>query len=486
MNIELPSVGAGGSTTAAMGLGEVEALQKALTAGYGTDSAAFTGGSALRIESLDTTMKSTIQQNEHFKLFNALQKPKATATVDEWTERNGIGGFLGGTTNSETGTIRESQGSYKRRVGLVKYLMTKCSVSLISTLGNNIAASETVENEAGALRILTDCEFLSFEGDSDVVPTEFDGIMAQMQDGVDSSDIDGGNIIDAEGGNLASIHALNRAAAQIAGFGNFGRPTDIYVSQLTQADFDNNLDPAFRVALPNVNAGGIAIGAPVAGVRTSHGDIKMTNDVFIRDESLMQPFDVMYPALATANTGLKPATQPSGVAASNAASKFGAAHAGLYYYAVAGVNADGQSDVYVTAQVTIAAGEQVTLTIPKSTAGNETGYAIYRGRKGGTNAPSDLRLMKRIPRTGSSTTYIDRNTDIPGTSKAYVLNMAPGADAIAWRQLMPMLRFQLYPTDSAVLPWSQLLFGYLRIAKRKQHVVIKNIVPTGAVWKPFG
>ena len=31
----------------------------------------------------------------------------------------------------------------------------------------------------------------------------------------------------------------------------------------------------------------------------------------------------------------------------------------------------------------------------------------------------------------------------------------------------------------------ELLFGYLRIAKRQQHIVIKNIVPTGAAWRPF-
>jgi len=36
------------------------------------------------------------------------------------------------------------------------------------------------------------------------------------------------------------------------------------------------------------------------------------------------------------------------------------------------------------------------------------------------------------------------------------------------------------------VPWAQLLFGYLRIGKRKHHVVIKNILPDGATWRPFG
>jgi hypothetical protein len=482
MDILLPGVG---SQTNAMGMDEVEALQKALTAGYGTDVSTFSGGSALRIQSLDTTMKSTIQTNDQFKLFNNLPKPKATATVDEWTERNGIGGFLGGTTNTETGTIREAGGSYNRRVGLVKYLMTKASVSLISTLGNNLASSETVENEAAALRLLTDCEFLSFEGDSTVVPTEFDGIFHQLEDGITNSQVDGGNIVDCQGLSLASIHKLNLAAAQIAGFGNFGRPTHIYCSQQVQADFDNNLDPAFRVPLPNIAHGGLMLGAPVSGIRTSHGDIAMVNDVFVRDEPLQYPFDIAYPAVATANAALQPASAVPGSPASDANSMFTALHAGNYYYAVAGLTADGQSTALVTAQVAIAAGQKVAITITKSAGNLETGYAIYRGRLNGTNALADMRLVRRIPKAGNTTIWTDYNKDMPGTSKAYVLNMGAGADAIAWRQLMPMLKFQLYPTDAAILPWSQLLFGFLRIAKRRQHVVLKNIVPSGAVWRPF-
>ncbi|HKT53429.1 MAG TPA: hypothetical protein VJP88_03195 [Caulobacteraceae bacterium] len=492
MNITLPDVAAAG-TTAAMGLDEVEALNKALTAGYGTDHSTFQGGQALRVESLDTVMKSTIQQNEHFKLFNALQKLKATATVDEWTERNSIGGFLGGTTNSETGNIQTAQGGYVRRVGLVKYLMTQCQVSLVSTLGVNIASSETVENEAGALRVLTDAEFLSFEGDSTVVATEFDGIIAQLTQGVASGQVDGGNVLDCQGQSLASIQLVNKAAAQIAGFGNFGHPSHIYMSQLTQADFDNDLAPSYRVPLPEVK-GSTEIGTPVAGIRTSQGDIRTVNDVFIRDETLQQPFDVMYPAVATANASLAPASVTPGAPGADAGSMFQAGQAGNYYYLVAGLNGAGQSTGVVSAQVAIAAGQSVTLTINKSAGGQETGYAIYRSRMNGGNsingsvsgAGSDFRLVTRIAYSGgATTTWKDQNTLIPGTTKAYVLNMRPGADAIAWRQLMPLLKFQLYPTAAAVLPWAQLLFGYLRLAKRRQHVLIKNIVTSGQIWKPF-
>lgn len=462
---------------------EVEELQKALTAGYGTDPATFTGGSALRIQSLDKTMYATIQENKHFRLFNELAKTNATATVDEWTEQRGVGGFLGGSTNTETGTIRAADGDYARRTALVKYMMTRREVSFVATLGNNIASAEALEQQNGAIQLLSDAEYLSFEGDAAVVPTEFDGIFAQIRDGVTAGQVDSQNILDAEANSLASINLINKAAANISGYGNFGTPTHIFMSQLVQADFDSGLDPAFRVALDN-NPGSLQLGAPVKGIRTSWGDIATMPDVFIREDLRQMPFESLYPSIATANAAMQPANATTAVA-SDAASKFGAPHAGTYFYLVTGVNAAGQSTGRITASQAVTAGQKVTLTITQSAGSTETGYVIYRSRLNGTNAVTDFRECVRVAKTGATTTWVDLNRDIPGTTKAYVLNMSASGGAISWRQFLPMLKFPLYPTVSAVVPWAQLLFGYLRLTKRRHHVVIKNILPSGATWRPF-
>jgi hypothetical protein len=477
----LPEIAAGASATGAMEGSAIAELQKALTAGYGTDVSTLTGGGSLRIQSLDKTMQATIQENKHFRLFNELAKTGAGATVDEWTEQSGVGGFLGGSTNTETGVINESTGTYARRVGLVKYLMTKRQVSLVSTLGNNIASSEAVEQQAGAKQLLTDAEYLSFTGDSTVVPTEFDGIYAQIYAGVVAGQVDSGNILDAGAQSLAS---MNQAAAQISRRDNFGTPTHLFMSQLVQADFDTGLDPAFRVSLNNVPNGGISLGSPVVGIRTSWGDVSANPDVFINDGDQTAPFQVSYASLATANDGMKP-TLAVDASVSDTASNFAAAQAGNYYWLVTGLNAAGQSTGVISAQTAVAAGKKVTLTITRSAGAQETGYAIYRSRLNGTNTPSDFRLMTRIPCAGATSTYVDLNRDIPGTTMAYVLNMNPGDHAINWRQLLPMMKFPLYPTNAAVIPWAQLMFGYLRITKRRHHAVIKNILPNGSKWKPF-
>lgn len=481
MNIPLlPNVSGNQTISGQMGMNDVAELRKALEAGYGTDVAGLTGGGALRIQSLERTMLSTIQENRHFALFNLLAKSNATATIDEWTEQSGVGGFLGGSTNTESGTINAATGDYARRTGQVKYLMTRREVSFVTSLQNAIVEAEAVEAANGAKQLLTDAEFLCFEGDSTVVPTEFDGIYAQIV-GLGSTD----HVIDAEGQSLASVESIVKAAATISRRGNFGTPTHLFFSPMVGADMDANFDPAYRVGLPNGQEA--KRGTPVRGIVTAQGDIDVVRDVFIRDDQDQSPFELDNSALATANAGMKPQTVAGTPGAGAADTKWGSTHAGNYYYAVAGVSASGQSTVLVSAQVAVAAGQQVSLAIGASAGNAETGYAIYRGRKNGTNAVADLRFVTRIPKTaGGTTTWLDKNREIPGTSKAYVLNLSSGDLAINWRQFLPMTKFALYPTLSATIPWAQLLFGYLRIGKRKHHVVIKNILSSNASWKPFG
>ena len=118
-----------GAITGEMAMGDLAALRKALEAGYGTDVAGLTGGAALRIQSLDTTLQATLADNNHFRLFNAISKTDASATVDEWTEATDQGGYPGGSANGELDAISQAQGTYARRAAFVKYLMTRCEVS---------------------------------------------------------------------------------------------------------------------------------------------------------------------------------------------------------------------------------------------------------------------------------------------------------------------------------------------------------------------
>lgn len=481
-------VGLGGSTSGA--LNDLGDLKKALAASnYQTDVSTLTGGGALGVQSLDTAMKTTIQENEHFTLFNRLQSTNATNIVDEYTRQNSVGGFLGGSVNSQMGVVRSAQGDYAREVGLVKFLMTLRQVGYVLSIGKNISEPTAVEERNGALQLLTDANYLLYHGDSGACPVQFDGIFAQIDNEIAAGRLSYDNIVDMQGTQLNSVEPFSKINVAVSRYGSWGRSTDVFMPVSVQNDLNMGLDPAFRWLPGNGNTP--VLGAHVEGIRLQNGVLKTSMDTFIQDEQnpMVFPFEVNFPAIAAANVGFIPTSVTVDASTSAVDSQFSASRAGNFYYAVAaiGPGGEGQTAVVKSAQTAIAAGKQAILTITASAAGTESGYAIYRSRQNGTNATNDFRLVKVIKKTGATTTYSDINRDIPGTVKIPLLNMSPGADAIGWRQFQPMTKIPL-PFGIGGMPqysWFQFLFGYLRITKPKHHGYIKNILPTNAKWRPF-
>lgn len=492
---QFSGMAAGGSMPAlggSQGGALTEELQKALTASnYQTDVATLTNGGALGVQSLDTAMKTTIQENKHFVLFNRLASTNATNIVDEYVRQNGVGGVLGGSTNSQMGTVRSAQGEYSREVGLVKFLMSMRQVGYVLNIGKNIIEATAVEERNGALQLLTDAEYLLFHGNAAASPTQFDGIMTQIDAQVAAGKMSGDSIIDMQGTKLNSVEPLSKVNVAVSDYGSWGSVTDVFLPQSVQNDINMGLDPAFRWVPEGQNTP--MIGGHVAGIRLQSGVLKTNMDTFIHAEKhpMVMPWDgstnPTYTASAVANVAFKP-TSITGVAASDASSQFTTARAGNYYYAVAGIGANGEGLTAVTksAQIAVAAGQKVTLTITASGANTESGYAIYRGRQDGTNVSNDLRLVKIVAKGGATTTFVDLNRDIPGTITIPLLNMDPSADAIGWRQFQPMTKIPL-PFGVGGVPvisWFQFLFGYLRVTKPKHHGYIKNILPSSALWRP--
>lgn len=466
-------------------------LSKALQASnYQTDVATLEGGGALGVQSLDTAMKTTVQENEHFTLFNRLQQTKATNIVDEFVRQSSVGGFLGGSTNSQMGVVRGAQGEYSREVGLVKFLMSLRQVGYVLNIGKNIVEATAVEERNGALQLLTDANYLLYHGNADASPTQFDGIFAQIDKEIAAGKMSEDNVVDMRAKPLDSIEAISKINVAVSRYGSWGRSTDIFLPNSVQNDLNMGLDPAFRWMPQGGNTP--MIGGHVEGIRLQNGVLRTNMDTFIHDEEnpMVYPFEVHNPELAVKNAAFKPASLTVDAASDDASSYFESAHAGNYFYAVSGIGAggEGQSALTIATQTAVAAGKKVVLTITKSASGTESGYAIYRGRQNGTNAPSDLRLVKVIAKAaGNTTTFTDLNRDIPGTVSVPLLNMGPSADAIGWRQFQPMVKIPL-PFGVGGMPvhsWFQFLFGYLRVTKPKHHGYIKNVLPTQAKWRPF-
>lgn len=465
-------------------------LIKALEASnYQTDVNTLTGGGALGVQSLDTAMKTTIQENEHFTLFNRLSQTSATNIVDEYTRHTGVGGFLGGSTNSQMGVVRAAQGEYSREVGLVKFLMSLRQVGYVLNIGKNIVEATAVEERNGALQLLTDANYLLYHGNADASPTQFDGIFNVIDKEIAAGQMSGDNVVNMDGASLNSVEAFSKINVAVSRYGSWGRSTDVFLPNSVQNDLNMGLDPAYRWTPGGGNTP--VLGGHVEGIRLTNGVLKTNMDTFIHDEEhpMVYPFEVNFAATATANVAFKPASVTVDASVSDASSAFNTARAGNYYWAVAAIGAggEGMTAVVKTSQTAVASGKKATLTISQSAAGTETGYAIYRSRQNGTNVTNDFRLVKIIKKAGATTTFTDLNQDIPGTVSIPLLNMGPSADAIGWRQFQPMTKIPL-PFGVGGVPvisWFQFLFGYLRVTKPKHHGYIKNVLPSNAKWKPF-
>lgn len=470
-------------------LGDVGELQKALTASnYQTDVSTLTGGGAMGVQSLDTAMKTVVQEEEHFVLFKKLQQSNATNIVDEYTRQNGIGGMLGGSTNTQMGVVRAAQGDYSREVGSVKFLMTMRQVGYVLNIGKNMAEPMAVEERNGALQLLTDAEYLLFHGNAAASPSQYDGIFTQIEDAVATGKVGSDHIVDMQGLPLTNIEPFTKLQAAVQDYGNWGRITETFLPTAVQTDLNMGLDPAFRWnAQPNAVS---VVGAHVEGIRLTEGVLKTNIDTFLHhgEFPMAKPIELTWPATATANSAFKPVSLTVDAATNDTASQFTAPRAGNYYYAVAGIGATGEglSAVTKSAQVAVGAGKKAVLTITASASASESGYAIYRSRQDGTNGTGDFRLVKIIAKTGATTTFTDINRDIPGTVAVPCLNMNPSSDAIGWRQFQPMTKIPL-PFGIGGVPvnsWFQFLFGYLRMTKPKHHGFIKNVLPKNAVWRP--
>lgn len=469
-------------------LGEAQELQKALTASnYQTDTATLTGGGAMGVQSLDTAMKTVVQEEEHFVLFKKLQSTNATNIVDEYTRQNSIGGILGGSTNSQMGVVRAAQGEYSREIGMVKFLMTMRQVGYVLNLGKNMAEPMAVEERNGALQLLTDAEYLLFNGNSAACPTQFDGIFTQIDAAITAGKCGSDHVINQNGAALNTVEPFTNLQSAIQDYGNWGRITETFMPTAVQTDLNTGLDPAFRWSSQQGQT--LTVGGHVEGIRLTEGILKTNIDTFLHhgDFPMAKPLEVTWPAVAVANAAFKPVTVAAAASADGTGtSTFGAARAGNYIYAVAGIGpgGEGNSAITIAAQVAVASGNKVTLTITPSAGGTESGYAIYRSKQNGAGAiASDFRLVKTIAKAG---TFVDYNLDIPGTVQVPCLNMNPASDAIGWRQFQPMTKIPL-PFGIGGMPvnsWFQFLFGYLRVTKPKHHGYIKNILPSKATWRP--
>ena len=98
-----------------------------------------------------------------------------------------------------------------------------------------------------------------------------------------------------------------------------------------------------------------------------------------------------------------------------------------------------------------------------------TAYKLYRGATAAT-----VKYFITVAATaGATTTVVDLNADIPGTSKAYGV-MLDEEQGLSFKQLAPLMKMDL-ATVAASYRFMILLYGTLAVYSPSKQVLIKNI-----------
>ena len=448
----------------------MEALAKALQAGSGTDAASFTGGRALTPESLDTTLVNVLHSTDEARLFQRLKKTPVKSVVHQWDIRTEVG-TDDGLWVSEGGTGTQTDQTITRKVITASYLQVMRQVTLQAASSGMIEDAMAIEAEAGALQLIRVIETYLFKGSTTMVPQWPNGLDAQI------TAANGSTILDLRGKDATSAsyeQALNDAARSVRG--NFGVPTHAFSSIFVMEDTQALLRDRLRWGPGYAEQGGTGV---FNKYPTPYGTMELIDDVFIKEGGAPTPSAVTgYPSAGLAYT-LARANSPS-------TSQFGASDAGNYDYKIAPVNQYGEGAAVEVALTGILAADRVTASISAYPSPNAaTAFRVYRSKVGGTTGAVCLYAFiidyNTVHVTNSDKIY-DDNLYLPGTSTVYILNLNPAYNALEWAQFLPMMKFDLYPTSSAVYPFLMLLFGALAVKKPQQMVRIINVSPSNLGW----
>jgi hypothetical protein len=440
----------------------MEMLSKALTAGTGVDAGSFTGGRALTPESLDFTLVNVLHNQDEARLFQRLKKKPVKSVVHQWNKRTEVGADDGAWV-AEGGTSQDTDQTIGRLYKAAKFLQTRRQVTLQAAMSDMVENAVALEKNAGTLWIIRNTEKGLIYGNSSFVAEQPDGLLKQ---------IPSTNVLDMRGAyaNSATFEAKMTEGCRVIR-DNYGKASLFLASTKVIEDVQALIKDRIRFNNPQGN--GVPAGDYPTNYPTPFGKPELLDDIFIKEGTTPS---------ASSITASRPSAPTLGATTEDtdvSGSEFAAADAGTYVYKVVAVNKYGDS--VASAEVvsgSVVAGGSITFAITEGGGDDTTAYKIYRSKVAGEAGETDLRYMTTVAYSASPQNFVDKNEDLPGCSDAFLLTMDPMYDAIEYFQFLPLMKFDLYPTNAAVIPFLMLLFGNLALKKDVQHVRIKNICPS--------
>ncbi len=440
---------------------QYELLAKALTAGSGVNAAQYSGGRALSIESLDQTLVNILFTQDEAVLFQLLKKQPVKSVVHQWDTRTEVGSDDGAWAAEADNAFSTDQ-TISRNYMTVSFLQTLRTVTLQASLTNMIEDAVALEKDAGTRWLIRNVEKGIIYGNTAFVPQQPTGFKYSVP-------TDTEHTLDLRGQppNTSTIEQLITQGAQTIRQ-NYGRGDLLLTSPAAMTDLQALLRDRLRFPPQAQGLGG----AIFTEYPTPFGSPKIKEDIFLLEGST--PVASTLTTYAPSAPSIGSITAATGVTGS----QFGATDAGQYYYVVVATSKYGDSVASSAVQsAAVASGGSLTLPVTAgATAG--TAYKVYRSKVGATSGTGALYAFT-VAYTASPQNIVDLNADLPGCSDMYLLTLSPQYNAVEWVQFLPMMKFDLYPTSSAVIPFLMLLFGGMALKKAVQQVRVKNVNPTG-------
>lgn len=478
------AAGAGGAVGGQASQGELDQLQKALAAGNTTGrentNSTTASGAPLKVESLDKNLKHLTFNESDIVFWKQVPKKSAYNTVEEYNQLTGYGQERGGFYN-EGELPNEEDSTYVRRAQLVKFMGVVKSVTHPMTLVNtNVGDVVQREIKNGTMWILRQLNKSLYFGDETLVPQEFNGFLAQhfrdsgfaSMDGYFNSDV----IVDCRGKVLQEENIEDSANGIIQ---NFGVGTQLFAPPKVLSEFVKNFY-GNKFINPNTNQTSAGImGQKVQAFDSQFGRIGLNYDIFFNKKPAK--------ALSSGATSVLSPSPVTGVTvavvATDDSSRWAAADAGDYFYAISATNRYGESTLVASA-LAAAAVTGGSLDVSFTDGGglnSATCYTVYRSNKGASSAA----LAKFYPLYNVSVgeksvgydgaaggVVRDRNRFMPDTDQAILLQM--DNEVIEFAQLAPLMKMDLALLSPAYR-FMILLYGTPFLYAPKKMVRIINI-----------
>lgn len=450
---------------------ELEELNKAM--GTGTPGAAYGEGiygdaSAIRPQSLESTLRVVTAKEMDLTLWNRIDKKGANSTVEEFNVQDSYGAD-GDPFIVEGGRPIERNSNYIRQSGLVKFMGVTRGVTMPLQFSNTVGVADqtATETKGGTMWLLQQINKHLYFGDSSKNPLAFDGILKQVKNFVKGTSFENQHIIDMRGQPLTEFILEDAATIINDNFG--GRILEMYMTTQVHKDFSKLFaGPAGRQRIVDIGSN-VRMGQPVRGYAANSADIDFYSDRFLKPPTgPLQLSQKDSPAIpASVKVEVVPDTNSR-------------LDAGTYYYFISAKGPKGESGTVITPAVAVASGQKVTLTIPRVVSGDPalsaTSYKIYRSFYSDI-AKAEFMTEVADSKGGSNQVLVDDGSDIPGCEHAFLIDN-DAEEVLRFKKLADLMRVPLGRVDTTDR-FMILLFGMLQVYNPRRIVVFKNIGKLG-------